>query len=75
MKPSQKLPSNAGLKNEDGKIELAFDDKRKLMVVDVVGTLDECRFTYEGVHVSKEVAGNSTRKQLVQRFGASQKRR
>ena len=27
------------LKNEDGKIELAFDDKRKLMVVDVVGTL------------------------------------
>ena len=26
------------------------------MVVDVVGTLDECRFTYEGVHVSKEVA-------------------
>ena len=46
----------AGLKNEDGKIELAFDDKRKLMAVDVLGTLDECRFTYEGVHVSKEVA-------------------
>ncbi|HLN89374.1 MAG TPA: phosphoribosylaminoimidazolesuccinocarboxamide synthase [Candidatus Binatia bacterium] len=46
----------AGLKNEDGKIELAFDDKRKLIVVDVVGTLDECRFTYNGVHVSKEVA-------------------
>ncbi len=48
--------SNAGLKNEDGKIELAFDDKRKFMVVDVLGTLDECRFTYDGVHVSKEVA-------------------
>ncbi|MCW4043999.1 MAG: phosphoribosylaminoimidazolesuccinocarboxamide synthase [Candidatus Bathyarchaeota archaeon] len=48
--------SNAGLKNEDGKIELAFDSKRKLMVVDVIGTLDECRFTYDGVHVSKEVA-------------------
>lgn len=46
----------AGLKNEDGKIELAFDENRKLMVVDVVGTLDECRFTYEGVHVSKEIA-------------------
>jgi phosphoribosylaminoimidazole-succinocarboxamide synthase len=46
----------AGLKNEDGKIELALDEKRKLMIVDVVGTLDECRFTYEGVHVSKEVA-------------------
>jgi len=26
------------------------------MVVDVVGTLDECRFTYQGLHVSKEVA-------------------
>jgi phosphoribosylaminoimidazole-succinocarboxamide synthase len=48
--------SNAGLKNEDGKIELAFDNKRKLIVVDVIGTLDECRFTYDGVHVSKEVA-------------------
>jgi phosphoribosylaminoimidazole-succinocarboxamide synthase len=47
---------NADLKNEDGKIELAFDEKRKLMLVDVVGTLDECRFTYGGVHVSKEVA-------------------
>jgi phosphoribosylaminoimidazole-succinocarboxamide synthase len=50
------LASKAGLKNEDGKIELAFDDKRQLMIVDVVGTLDECRFTYEGVHVSKEIA-------------------
>jgi phosphoribosylaminoimidazole-succinocarboxamide synthase len=47
---------NAELKNEDGKIELAFDNRRKLMLVDVLGTLDECRFTYEGVHVSKEVA-------------------
>jgi phosphoribosylaminoimidazole-succinocarboxamide synthase len=51
-----KIAVRAGLKNEDGKIELAFDNERKLMVVDVVGTLDECRFTYDGVHVSKEVA-------------------
>ena len=51
-----KIAVRAGLKNEDGKIELAFDNERKLMVVDVVGTLDECRFTYNGVHVSKEVA-------------------
>ena len=51
-----KVASKAGLKNEDGKIELAFDEERKLMIVDVVGTLDECRFTYSGVHVSKEVA-------------------
>ena len=42
--------------NEDGKIELAFDNQRRLMVVDVVGTLDECRFTYDGLHVSKEIA-------------------
>ncbi len=51
-----KAASNAGLKNEDGKIELAFNEKRKLILVDVLGTLDECRFTYSGVHVSKEVA-------------------
>lgn len=50
------IASGAGLENEDGKIELAFDNERKLMVADVVGTLDECRFTYNGVHVSKEVA-------------------
>jgi phosphoribosylaminoimidazole-succinocarboxamide synthase len=50
------VASKAGLKNEDGKIELAFDETRKLMIVDVVGTLDECRFTFSGVHVSKEVA-------------------
>jgi phosphoribosylaminoimidazole-succinocarboxamide synthase len=46
----------AELENEDGKIELAFDPERKLMVVDHVGTLDECRFTYKGLHVSKEIA-------------------
>jgi phosphoribosylaminoimidazole-succinocarboxamide synthase len=51
-----RIASHAGLENEDGKIELAFDDERRFMVVDVVGTLDECRFTYGGVHVSKEAA-------------------
>lgn len=50
------IAEGAGLVNEDGKIELAFDSDRRLMVVDVVGTLDECRFTYRGLHVSKEVA-------------------
>ncbi|MEM3617360.1 MAG: phosphoribosylaminoimidazolesuccinocarboxamide synthase [Candidatus Bathyarchaeia archaeon] len=50
------MAAKANLVNEDGKIELAFDDKRRLMVADVVGTLDECRFTYQGLHVSKEVA-------------------
>jgi phosphoribosylaminoimidazole-succinocarboxamide synthase len=51
-----RIASHAGLENEDGKIELAFSNERRLMVVDVVGTLDECRFTYDGVHVSKEIA-------------------
>ncbi|MEM2902034.1 MAG: phosphoribosylaminoimidazolesuccinocarboxamide synthase [Candidatus Bathyarchaeia archaeon] len=46
----------AGLFNEDGKIELAFDSNRRLMVVDAVGTPDECRFTLNGFHVSKEAA-------------------
>jgi phosphoribosylaminoimidazole-succinocarboxamide synthase len=50
------IASRAGLVNEDGKIELAFDPQRRLMVVDVVGTLDECRFTCNGFHVSKEIA-------------------
>ncbi|MEM2118610.1 MAG: phosphoribosylaminoimidazolesuccinocarboxamide synthase [Candidatus Bathyarchaeia archaeon] len=50
------LASRANMMNEDGKIELAYDPSRKLMVVDVVGTLDECRFTYNGLHVSKEIA-------------------
>jgi phosphoribosylaminoimidazole-succinocarboxamide synthase len=49
------IVSKVGLVNEDGKIELGFDNLRRLMVVDVVGTLDECRFMYDGMHVSKQV--------------------
>ncbi len=45
-----------GLTNEDGKIEFAIDENGEICIVDVFGTLDECRFTYEGVAVSKEVA-------------------
>jgi phosphoribosylaminoimidazole-succinocarboxamide synthase len=56
------LATRAGLENEDGKIELALDPSRRLMVVDVVGTLDECRFTYNGLHVSKEIARQFYRK-------------
>ncbi len=44
-----------GLVNEDGKIEVGFDHQRRLMLVDVLGTLDECRFTFEGLPVSKEI--------------------
>jgi len=45
-----------GLTNEDGKIEVGFDMNRNFMLVDVLGTLDECRFTYDGLPVSKEIA-------------------
>jgi len=45
-----------GLKYEDGKIEFAFDEDRNLVVVDVLGTLDECRFTFKGIPISKEIA-------------------
>ncbi|MGC8814531.1 phosphoribosylaminoimidazolesuccinocarboxamide synthase, partial [Dictyoglomus sp.] len=45
-----------GLINEEGKVEFAFDLEREFMVVDAVGTLDECRFTFEGIPVSKEIA-------------------
>ncbi len=45
-----------GLVNEDGKIEFGFDMNRRLIVVDVLGTLDECRFTYDKLPISKEIA-------------------
>ena len=47
--------SRIGLVNEDGKIEVGFDHQRRLMLVDVLGTLDECRFTFAGLPVSKEI--------------------
>ena len=56
------IASRASLENEDGKVEFAFDPQRQLMIVDVVGTLDECRFTYKGLHVSKEIARQFYRK-------------
>ena len=48
--------SRIGLVNEDGKMEFGFTPHRRFMVVDVVGTLDECRFTFGGLPVSKEIA-------------------
>jgi len=51
-----------GLVNEDGKIELAMDRDRNLVLVDVLGTPDECRFTYQGFEVSKELARSFYRK-------------
>jgi len=45
-----------GLEHEDGKVEWGFDANRQLLLVDVLGTPDECRFTWHGIPVSKEVA-------------------
>jgi len=48
--------SRMGLFNEDGKFEFAMDQDRSLVFVDALGTLDECRFTFKGIPVSKEIA-------------------
>lgn len=51
-----------GIVNEDGKIELALDGRRNLVLVDVVGTPDECRFTFQGMPMSKEMLRSFYRK-------------
>jgi phosphoribosylaminoimidazole-succinocarboxamide synthase len=48
--------SSLNLVHADGKIELAFSPERKLILVDVFGTLDENRFLFNGIHVSKQIA-------------------
>ena len=45
-----------GFFNEDGKIEYGFDEERNIIFVDAIGTLDECRFKYKDIPVSKEIA-------------------
>ena len=50
-----KHASQAGLVNEDGKVEYGYDQNRNLILIDILGTPDECRFTYNGIPVSKEV--------------------
>ncbi len=44
-----------GIENLDGKFEFALDEHRNLMLVDVIGTPDECRFSWEGIPLSKEL--------------------
>ena len=48
--------SRIGGQNDDGKFEFGLDPKRSLMYVDVLGTQDECRFTFGGIQLSKEIA-------------------
>ncbi len=54
--------SKAGIVNEDGKIEVAFNEERELMVVDAIGTPDECRFSFNSIEMSKEVLRRYYRK-------------
>jgi len=51
-----KESNRLGLVNEDGKFEFGFDENRNLMLVDVLGTPDESRFTFQDIPVSKEAA-------------------
>ncbi len=50
-----KKADEIGLEHADGKVEFAMNPKRKLILVDVCGTLDENRFLYNGIHVSKQI--------------------
>jgi phosphoribosylaminoimidazole-succinocarboxamide synthase len=51
-----------GIDNVDGKFEFGMDSNGEIIVVDVLGTPDECRFTYNGFHISKEFARRWYRK-------------
>lgn len=51
-----------GISNDDGKFEFGLDGKRQVIFVDVIGTPDECRFTWQGVQISKEVLRKHYRK-------------
>ncbi|MCR4368643.1 MAG: phosphoribosylaminoimidazolesuccinocarboxamide synthase [archaeon] len=44
-----------GLEHADGKVEFGVGPKNELILVDVCGTLDENRFLWNGIHVSKQV--------------------
>ncbi|AIY89611.1 phosphoribosylaminoimidazolesuccinocarboxamide synthase [Geoglobus acetivorans] len=62
----------AGIENLDGKVEFALDENRKIMLVDAVGTPDECRFSFDGIEMSKEILRKYYRKtewyRLVEKF-------
>lgn len=64
--------SKAGIENLDGKVEFGLDEGRRLMLVDAVGTPDECRFSFKGTEMSKEVLRKYYRKtewfRLIEKF-------
>ncbi|MCK4322652.1 phosphoribosylaminoimidazolesuccinocarboxamide synthase [candidate division WOR-3 bacterium] len=51
-----------GLVNQDGKFEFGINPDGNIIVVDALGTLDECRFEYEGISLSKEILRKYYRK-------------
>ena len=51
-----------GLINQDGKFEFGIDSEGNIIVIDAIGTLDECRFEYEGITLSKEILRKYYRK-------------
>lgn len=50
-----KRAEEIGLEHADGKVEFGMSPNRKLILVDVSGTLDENRFLWKGIHVSKQI--------------------
>lgn len=44
-----------GWEHADGKMEFALSPKNHLIVADVFGTIDEDRFLFQGIHLSKQV--------------------
>jgi phosphoribosylaminoimidazole-succinocarboxamide synthase len=48
--------NKVGIENIDGKFEFGIDSNGEIIVVDVLGTPDECRFIMDGFHISKEFA-------------------
>jgi len=51
-----------GFVNQDGKFEFAINSEGNIIVIDAIGTLDECRFEYEGITLSKEILRKHYRK-------------
>ncbi len=51
-----------GIENLDGKFEFAVDENGEIVFVDAIGTPDECRFSFSGVQISKEVLRKYYRK-------------
>ncbi len=54
--------NDLGWKHLDGKMETALDRNGYLMLADILGTLDEDRFEYKGVKLSKEMLRRYYRK-------------